>query len=46
MADVSADASITVIRSYVETVEKDFRRLEEISDQQGRKSLPSIGKFN
>jgi hypothetical protein len=33
VADVSTDASITVIGSYVGTVQKDFRRLEEIYDQ-------------
>jgi len=33
-------------RNTAKATQKDFRRLEEISDQKGRKSLPSVGNFN
>jgi len=46
VAYVSADASITVIGSYVGTVKKVFQCLEEIYDQKRHKSLPRVGNFN
>jgi hypothetical protein len=33
-------------RNTTKALQNDFRRLEVISDQKGRKSLPSVGKFN
>ena len=33
-------------RNTTKALQKYFRRLEEISDQKGRKSLPSVGNFN